>query len=142
MKNKLINFMYGRYATLDEYYKFLLILYICILITNSFLNLRILSIVELFLLTYILYRFLSKDIISRSNENRTYLKIKDKIIHPFNKKEDYVYKKCHRCHKTLKLPLPNERGIKHVVCPKCKKRNTFLILRKLKIEVIKKERKK
>ena len=42
-------------------------------------------------------------------------------------------------HTILRLPLPSKRGIKHVKCPKCGKRLTVVALRKLKVEVIRKD---
>ena len=67
--------------------------------------------------------------------------IKKCIIKPFDniKDKDKVYRRCHKCHTMLKLPVPKKRGIKHSTCPKCKKRNTFLILKQVKIEIISKK---
>ena len=70
--------------------------------------------------------------------------IKRKLLKPFKdfkrncKDKDYVYKRCNKCKTIVKLPLPSKRGIKHAKCPKCKKRLTFITLKKLKIEIIKK----
>lgn len=89
------------------------------------------------------YRFFSKKIYKRSNENQKYLKIKNNLLKPFKnfkrnmKDKDYIYKKCNNCKKTLRLPLPYERGIKHTKCPNCKKKLTIFVLKKQKIEIIK-----
>lgn len=145
---KLQKFMIGRYGP-DDLYKFLLKLYLFIFIIDLFINFEILTLIELFIVIIMFYRFLSKNIKQRRKENDTYLKIKKKISKPFkNIKRNYldrdyhVYKKCSKCKSTLKLPLPPKRGVQHVKCPTCKNKIKFLCLRKEKIEVIKKKGKK
>lgn len=142
LRNKLIKFMYGRYGV-DELYKFLFILYIITFITNIFLDSIILEIIGLIIILLTFYRTLSKNIYQRSKENREYLKLKKKIIKPFENikrnilDKEHIYKKCSKCKTTLKLPVPYERGIKHTNCPKCKKRLSLFVLKKQKIEIIK-----
>ena len=86
---------------------------------------------------------MSKKIYRRSNENIRYLKIRDKITKPFInirrniQDKDHIYKKCHKCGTTLKLPIPFERGIKHAKCPNCGNRVTLFALKKVKVEIIK-----
>lgn len=137
---KIQKFLSGRYKV-DELFYFLFIIYMFLLILNLILNSNIVIGVQLFLVLVILYRFFSKNISKRRKENEVYLKIKNKIVKIFRnkkkKKSDYVYRKCHHCHKKLRLPLPYKRGIKHSKCPSCKNKNTFLILKKQKIEIIK-----
>ena len=139
--------MYGRYG-LDDLGNFLFKIYFILFILNLFLKLHILTGIELILVVIILYRFISKDIYKRSRENVSFRNIKKKIFKPFSnikrniKDKDHVYKKCHHCKTTLKLPLPNKGGIKKVKCTNCKKRNKFLILKKMKIELIKNKKKK
>ena len=146
--NKLQKFMIGRYGP-DELYNFLLKLYIILFIIDLFFNSLALTIIELLIVIIMFYRFLSKNIYTRQKENNQYLKLKNKILKPFNnikrnfKDKDYnVYKKCYKCKTTLKLPLPPKRVIQHVKCPKCKNRIKFLCLRQEKIEVIKSKKKK
>ena len=133
-------FMYGRYGV-DEFYSFLFKLYILLFILNMFLNLSIISYIEILLVFYMFFRVFSKNIYKRSNENVRFLKLKKKILKPFSltkiKDNDYVYKKCKRCHKILRLPIPYERGIKIVKCPECGNKNRVLVLKKQKIEIIK-----
>ena len=142
LRNKLINFMYGRYGV-DELYKFLFILYIITFIINLFANNIILEIIGLIIVLITFYRVLSKNIHKRSKENREYLKLKKQITKPFQnikrniQDKEHIYKKCSKCKTTLKLPIPYERGIKHTNCPKCKKRLTLFVLKKQKIEIIK-----
>ena len=51
-----------------------------------------------------------------------------------------IYKRCHHCSRVLRLPKQEKKGFKHVKCPDCHKRNTFLILKSEKIEIIKKKK--
>ena len=142
-QNKLIKFMQGRYG-IDELYKFLFILYIISFTINIFLNSLILEIIGLIIVLFTFYRVFSKNIYKRSKENQEYMKLKKQIIKPFQnikrdiKDKDHIYKKCPKCKTVLKLPIPYERGIKHTTCPKCKNKMTFLVLKKEKIEIIKK----
>ncbi len=145
MNNRFIKFMYGRYG-IDELYKFLFKIYICLLIINLFLKSSILLIAELILMIIMFYRVFSKKIYNRSNENTKFLKIKKNIFKIFKPNQstidkNHIYKNCHHCSTTLKLPIPPKKGIKHVKCPTCKKRNTYLILKCEKIEIIKNGRK-
>ena len=141
-QHKIQKFMYGRYGV-DELYKFLFILYIITFIINIFIRSQILEVVGLIIVLITFYRVFSKNIYKRSKENRNYLKAKKVITKPINnlkrniKDKDHIYKKCSKCKTTLKLPIPYERGIKHTKCPKCKKRISFLVLKKQKIEIIK-----
>lgn len=145
--NKIQRFMYGRNG-LDELNMFLFQLYFILFIINFFIKSSILTVVELILVFITLYRMISKNIYGRSKENVFFIKIKKKVLKPFNNikrnfnDKDHVYKKCHYCKTTLKLPLPGKRGFKKVKCPDCKKRNKFLILRKMKVELIKTKKNK
>ena len=143
-QNKLYKFMYGRYG-IDNLYNFLFYVYIFILIANLFINSNILCWIALLPLTIAFYRFFSKNISKRRKENDMYLKIKNNVLKPYKNlrrnykdKDMYIYKKCHKCHTILRLPLPPKRGIRHAKCPNCKKRIKILCLRKQKVEVIRK----
>lgn len=140
---KFQKFMNNRYG-IDELYKFMICLYFILIIINLFIRTKILSVIELLIFLIIIYRFLSKNKQRRSKENTFYLKIKSIITKPikilkrnYKDRKDYVYKKCHKCKTTLRLPLPYSRGIKHTKCPKCGKRLSLIVLRREKIEIIK-----
>ena len=96
--NKIQKFMYGR-SGLDSLSLFLFQVYIVLLIINIFLDNKIISFISLILSVLALYRCLSKDIYRRSNENVKFLKLKKKVLKPFNnikrniKDKDHVYKK-------------------------------------------------
>lgn len=141
--SKVQRFMYGRYG-IDDLGKLCVRLYFIILLIDLFFNNAIITSIELLLFLITIFRILSKNIYRRNLENKRYLEIKTGFLKPFKnmlknmKDKDHVYKKCHGCHVTLKLPVPKKRGIKHSTCPKCGKRNTFLILKQIKIEIIRK----
>lgn len=143
---KIQRFMMGRYGP-DELYRFLLILYVLLFIVECFFPSRILNTTELLIVLFMFYRFFSKNISRRKKENKKYLQIKKCVVKPFlnikrnwQERDYFVYKKCHKCKSTLKLPLPPKRGIQHVKCPTCKNRVSFICLRQEKIEVIKGKR--
>lgn len=142
--NKFRNFMYGRYG-IDELYGFLLKLYIILVIIGLFVYSKFLLLLELLIIFIMFYRVFSKKTYKRSKENQKYLKLKNNFMKPFHNikrninDKEHIYKRCTRCKKTLKLPLPFERGIKHTKCPNCKKRLTIFTLKKQKIEIIKKK---
>lgn len=141
--NKVQKFMRGRYARPDELYKFLFWLYFILLISDLFVNNIVLMVLELVIIFYLFFRMFSKNIYKRSAENQKFIGVKNKLLKPFSniirniRDKDHVYKKCSKCKTVLKLPVPNERGIKHAKCPKCKKSVTLFTLKKLKIEIIK-----
>ena len=144
-QNKIYNFMKGRYG-IDDIYKDGTVLLLILIILNIFIKIKILTLLQWAIILTLLYRSFSKQINKRKKENDKYLKIKKKIIKPIIEvkkymKDDYhIYRKCHHCNTILKLPIPSKRGIKHSKCPTCKKRNTFLILKKIKIEIIKNQK--
>lgn len=141
--NKIQRFMYGRYGS-DELYMFLFKIYLVLFFINLFCKLDILTYIELFLIIFMLYRFFSKNLYKRRRENTIFLNIKKKILKPFDvlKKnicdKNHVYKKCHKCKTILKLPLPIKRGIKTAKCPNCGNKVKLLVLKKEKIEIIRK----
>lgn len=149
---KIRKFMYGRYGP-DDLYHFLFKLYIVFLIIDLFVESKFLGVIELLIVVIMFYRFFSKKIYKRSDENRAFIKFKSKFLKPFKtlkqkslKKlnniidKNYIYKRCNKCNTVLRLPLSDKYGIKHVKCPKCKKRLTVFAFKKEKIEVIKNER--
>jgi len=137
--------MFGRYGP-DELYNFLFKIYIGLLIIDLFIKFDVLLYLELFLIIVILYRFFSKDISRRREENKSFLKIKANVTKPFKewskhiKDKNNIYKKCHKCKTVLRLPVPDRKGFKHVKCPKCKNRLTVFCFKSERIEVIKTSR--
>lgn len=136
--------MYSRYV-LDDLSKFLFKLFFIICLFNILFTNYILLIIGLLLIVIIIYRIFSKRINIRNKENHIYLKIKNIVLKPFinikrnMKDKNHIYKKCGKCKKILKLPLPDNRGIKHAKCPNCNKKITIIAFKCQKIEIIRKK---
>jgi len=136
----------------DNLNRFLTIILLILIIITIFIRTFWLDIIKFALLAIIIFRLFSKNKLKRSKENQQYLKIKKTILKPFDiplmnikNFNKNVYKKCSKCHTTLKLPLPKKRGINHVVCPNCHNKITLFSLRKkkeekIKVEVLKKKK--
>lgn len=131
----------------DELNRFLLILWVVFLLISLLTHNFVCDFIPFLIIALVVFRLLSKNKNARYQENQLYLKIKKKLGKPFiNIKRNFkdrhfwVYRKCHKCHTILKLPLPNKRGINHAKCPNCGKRITLFTLRKVKVEVIKKNK--
>lgn len=143
--NNAFKYLTGRNG-IDNLNVFLIKIYFLILILNIFLKLYVFGILELVLFILIIFRIFSKNVNKREKENKIFIDVVNKIIKPFKKKnyndDSYVYKKCHKCRKTLRLPIPFKKGIKKVKCPKCEHMNKFLVLKEEKIEIIKNGRMK
>lgn len=141
--SKLQKFMYGRYG-LDDLNKFIFYIYLILFIISLFSSNIIILIIESILLLIFILRCISKKIYKRSNENIKYKKIKNTLIKPFSiikrniKDKDYIYRKCPKCKTILKLKIPINNGIKHIKCTNCNYRIKTLVLKKQKIEIIKK----
>lgn len=136
----------------DELNRFLSIIDIILIIVSLFFKSFTLDLLKFIFLFLIIFRLTSKNKNQRVKENKIYLKIINtlkkpfaNIIRNFKDRKTYVYKKCHKCKTTLKLPLPKTRGINHAKCPECSNRVTLFTLRKatpekIKVEVIKKKK--
>ena len=144
MRDKIIRFMQGRNGP-DDLYIFLFSIYMVLFLINIFVDLKFLDVIELIVIMLMFYRFFSKNIYNRNKENKVFLKLKRQTknklenIKNYFKETNYIYKKCKKCKATLKFPMPYERGIKKVKCPKCGYKFKMIVLRKQKIEVIKKK---
>lgn len=151
---KIQKFMYGRYGP-DNLYHFLFKLYLGLFLIDIIIENSIITYIELLVIVIMFYRFFSKNIYKRSNENKIFLKYSKKVTKPIRnitknfkrkiknfKDKSYVYKKCFKCKTIIRLPLPDNYGIKHVKCPKCKKRLHVICLKKNSIEVIKKTKRR
>ena len=125
--NKLMKNRYG----IDELNKFFLKFYLIIMFINIFINFKLLNYIKLIIAIIFLFRSLSKNKFDRSKENRIYLDIKsNRFKIKINNKNKYIYKKCRKCKKRLRLPIPSSIGIKTVKCPNCKNKMKVFVLRK------------
>ena len=132
---------------IDELNRFLLIMWLTTFIISFFVKSFFTDLLPILFLVLVIFRLASKNKTRRYKENKTFLKIIKIITRPFTNiirnfkdRKTFVYKKCHKCKTTLKLPLPNKRGINHAKCPNCGNRVTLFTLRKMKVEVIKRSR--
>lgn len=125
-KQKLYNFMRGRYGT-DDLNRFFQYCFFVFFLLSVFCrgNLqRLFYALSLVMAAFTLFRSLSKDIYRRSDENTFYLK-KKRIVFKFlkNLKERFVQRKdykffvCPSCKATLRVP--RGRGKIKIVCRKC-----------------------
>lgn len=123
-RERIARFMAGRYGP-DALYTFTLWVCVGLVVVNLFLELWVISIIEIALFAWSIFRLMSRNIYKRQKENQIYLKIVGKIKAPFammkNKWRDrktHVYKKCPECKSTLRLP--REKGKHSVRCPRCR----------------------
>lgn len=133
---------------IDNLNRFLLVIFLIFFIIGFFVNNFFVDLIKVILLVIVIIRVLDKNKNRVEKQNKVYLKVRDTILKPFDifikniKDKDHVYKKCPKCKTILRLPLPNKRGLKHSKCPNCGKRVGFITLKQVKIEVIKKGKKK
>ncbi len=125
-RERLARFMAGRYG-MDQLYHFLLVLCFILIVINIFVGSLIISLVEFIIISYSIFRVMSRNIYKRQQENARFLKLTDKPKKFFNlqkckhrDRKTHIYKKCPSCHNNLRLP--KEKGKHTVVCPCCKNR--------------------
>ena len=118
-------FMYGRYGA-DSLYYTLLIVFLLLGFINTFLRSYILLVAADVLFIWALFRYFSKNIYQRREENRRFLDIIAKIKRFFKLNRDRIrdfkvcrYRKCRYCKSILRLPM--RRGSHSVRCPRCQK---------------------
>lgn len=117
--------MSGRYGT-DGLFFAIFGIAVALSVINCFIRSFALQIIVYALVVYAIFRIMSRNIEARRRENQAFNKLKNKWINKQNayrkRKADYshVYKKCPRCHATLRLP--RRKGKHTTVCPKCDKK--------------------
>lgn len=125
LKNKMVRFMTGRYGP-DELYKALFVTYFALLMINIFFRSPIISVLMWAAFIWSLFRFFSKNIYMRQQENMKYLQAKQKLVSFVSRKKtmltdkEHYYKKCKNCKNTLRLP--RRSGTHTAVCPICKEK--------------------
>jgi DNA-directed RNA polymerase subunit RPC12/RpoP len=124
MKDRLRNFMIGRYGV-DQFNRFLLILAVVNIMIGMFTHNWILNSITILLLVFSYYRMFSKDFSRRSRENNWYLKYENKFGGSYNKfvntmrqRRVYHIYKCPTCKQ--KIRIPKGKGRISITCPKCR----------------------
>lgn len=103
MKEKLYQFMQGRYG-IDQLNRFLIIVSIICFVINIFIGSMIIEVIAFGTWLIVIFRMVSKNIYVRSKENEKYLNF-------FGPLSRYL---------KLKLMNQQEPAHKHFACPKCK----------------------
>lgn len=122
-RNSLARFMMGRYG-MDQLYFGLFVLYILVVLVNSFLRWSFLAYGDNLILLYMAFRFFSRNVYKRRKENETFLR----MIGPFRGFFSYrvrqikeirthAYHKCPNCKAALRFP--RKEGKFPVTCPQC-----------------------
>ncbi len=133
-REKFTSFMYGRNG-IDQLYHFLFWTIVSLSLLNIFLKEWVLTVIELLILVYALFRVFSRNVYRRQKENQVYLvcvgkirnffggikkKISSKAALESNKWRDrktHVYKRCPKCKNILRLP--KVKGKHTAACPCC-----------------------
>ena len=126
MKQKLANFLQGRYGT-DQFTKALMVLWMVIFVISLFSRdgfRDILAVCSLALAFYIVFRTLSRKIQARAYENQMFLaktqKIRDYMRlrrDMWQQRKDYKFFKCPSCKAVMRVP--KGKGNIRIVCRKC-----------------------
>lgn len=133
IREKLNQFMIGRYGV-DQLYYALLVLYLVLFVLNLiFKRAVIFGLLTWVVLIYAFFRAFSHNTYKRSMENEAFLRVWDKVnnffLLNFSKIRDLPtkkYAKCPHCHAVLRLP--RQRGKHTVRCPKCNNRFELKII--------------
>ncbi|MBW9158745.1 hypothetical protein [Clostridium tagluense] len=132
LKNKLAQFMYGRYGT-DQLYNALIVVYFVLIFANAFISSAIIRILMSAVLIWTIFRALSRNVYKRRMENEKFMKIWKPVkgsgslmLRRIKEIKTHRFRKCPHCKKVLRLP--RTRGKHSVKCPCCNKEFELQIL--------------
>ena len=121
-RKKAQRFLQGRYARFDELNRTLLLTSVVLALINIFTGYLWVRLLILITVAYVYYRFFSKHIHTRLNENQRLMQ----KVHAFRKRhltqKEYRYFKCPKCQQSLRAP--KGRGTIKVTCSNCQ--NQFI----------------
>ena len=122
---KIQKLLVGRYARMDQLNNTLMKISLILLLLNLFLPTSIAFWLAVVLLIWINYRFFSKRIYPRSNENTRYVANMQQLKKKFNNtkqrvhaRKAYTFFKCLNCKQQLRAP--KGKGKIKVTCSTCK----------------------
>lgn len=125
LKNKLAQFMYGRYGT-DQLYNALIVVYFVLIVANAFISSAIIRILMSAVLIWTIFRALSRNVYKRRMENEKFMKIWKPVrgsgslmLRRIKEIKTHRFRKCPHCKKVLRLR--RTRGKHTVKCPCCNK---------------------
>ncbi|EOH99018.1 hypothetical protein UAY_02287 [Enterococcus moraviensis ATCC BAA-383] len=126
---KIQKLLVGRYARMDQLNNTLMKISLILLLLNLFLPTSIAFWLAVVLLIWINYRFFSKRIYPRSNENTRYVANMQQLKKKFNNikqrvyaRKTYTFFKCPNCKQQLRAP--KGKGKIKVNCSTCKEQFT------------------
>ena len=119
-------FMAGRNGN-DQLNIFIFFVYLFVVLLTSLLKLEsniVVNVLKALFCAFYLFRFFSKRLSKRRNENQAFCSIYQPIVNWFKKKirrlkkmKDYKYFKCPNC--KTELRVPRGKGEIEVTCPNC-----------------------
>ena len=135
-REKLARFLYGRYGA-DSLYNALFVFELILLFVGTVLNILgnaapVLALISIFfyvtalgLLIWAIYRFFSRNIPKRRQENEAWLRFASKFKRQKKptlplETPTHVFRACPKCRSVLRLP--REKGKHQVKCPRCGER--------------------
>ena len=130
MKQKLINWLRGRYGT-DDLNRALLAVWVILAFLNIFIGSTVIYLISVTIALVTLFRMLSKNFAARRRENEFYLRHFAKYVNAlktkfgllkrmFAERKTHRYIKCPKCRSILRVPY--RKGTHTAVCPKCRER--------------------
>ena len=129
---KIQKLLVGRYAQMDRLNNMLMKSTLVLLLLNLVLPTSIAFWLAVALLIWINYRFFSKRIYPRSNENTRYILKMQQLRKKFNRAKDrvntrktYTFFKCPTCKQQLRAP--KGKGKIKVTCSSCKQQFTKIV---------------
>lgn len=122
--DKLNRFMYGRYGADQLFYALLILYVIFVVLARIFSGIFMIFAYAVFF--WSIYRYVSKDIYKRREENRKFLSLWQRTKNYFAYLRDRFrdrkvcrYRKCKYCKAIVRLPI--KKGKHSVKCPRCQK---------------------
>ena len=122
-RERMARFLYGRNGP-DTIYNVCIWASLILAVVGIFTDSLLMSIAYTLLFGYALFRFFSRNVAKRREENRAFRQFFASFGQFFKigkrkmTDREHVYKKCPLCHAQLRLP--RKKGEHNVCCPRCK----------------------